>query len=279
MKKVTLAFIAVFFCLASDAQVKMPAASPTQFIRQDFGLGTVELTYSRPGVKGRKMIGVVEPWGNVWRTGANAATQIRFSDPVEIDGKKIDSGTYAIYTIPYENGEWDFILNKGTNNWGAFAYHKDADIIRMRIKASRNPMKVETLTMQFSDVKPESLVLNIKWEDFGLKIPVKTNIKDRIRASIEEAMKGDKKPYWQAATFYYEYDRNYKKALEMADAAFAGMKKDPPYYQIFYKARIQKDLGDKKGALETAKKALESARAAKNDNFIVLSNQMINELK
>lgn len=278
MKKIVWAISAVFLGISVNAQVKMPAASPSEFIRQEFGLGSIELSYSRPGLKGRKMIGVVEPWGSVWRTGANAATRIRFTDIVEIDGKKLDTGSYALYTIPEKNGEWYFILNKGIGNWGAGGYTKSDDVVRMKVKTGKNAQKVETLTMQFSDVKPESIVLNIKWEDFSLRIPITTQIKDRIRASIEEAMKTNKKPYWQAANFFYEYDRDYKKALEMADAALAEQK-NPPYYMIFYKARIQKDMGDKKGALQTARQSLEGAKAARNENYVIMSEQMIRELQ
>lgn len=278
MKKISLAIACTFVYMAVAAQVKMPAASPTEFIRQDFGLGSIELTYSRPSLRGRQMIGVVEPWGNVWRTGANAATKIRFTDEVEIGGKKIDSGSYSLYTIPQKNGEWSFILNKNVGNWGAFDYSENSEALRIPVKAGKNAQKVETLTMQFSDITSESINLNIKWEDFALKIPIKTNIKEKIRASIDEAMKGDKKPYWQAATFYYEYDKNYKKALEMVDAAFASQP-NPPYYQLFYKARIEKDAGLKKNALTTGQKALDAAKAAKNDNYIIMSQQLIASLK
>lgn len=274
----TLTFVAIFFCAIASAQVKMPAASPTEFIRQDFGLGAIELTYSRPSLKGRQIMGVIEPWGVLWRTGANAATKIHFTDQVEIDGKKIDSGTYALYTIPNKNGEWKFIINRGTGNWTVNEYDAAKDVVNMTIKAGKNVQKVETLTAQFSDIKPESIVLNIKWENFSLRIPISTNIRDRIRASIEEAMKGEKKPYWQAAQFYYEFDKNYKKALENADAALAGQK-NPPFFMVFYKARIQKDMGDKKGALESAKQSLAGAKADKNVNYIIMSEQMIKELK
>lgn len=277
MKKINLTILSIFIAASLSAQVKMPAASPSQFIKQEFGLGSIELTYSRPGVKGRQMIGNIEPWGSVWRTGANAATRIRFTDAVQIDGKKIDSGTYALYTIPAKNGEWTFILNKGVGNWGAGGYAQSDDVVRMKVQAGKNAKKVETLTMQFSDVKPESCVLNIKWEDFSLKIPITTSVKDRLRASLEEALKGDKKPYWQAASFYYEWDKNYPKALEMADAAIA-QQKEPPYYMVFYKARIQKDAGDKKGALQTAKQANALAKAANNENYMIMSSQMIEAL-
>ncbi|MCO6496961.1 MAG: DUF2911 domain-containing protein [Chitinophagaceae bacterium] len=278
MKKLFTGIIALFCITTVQAQVKMPALSPTQFIKQEFGLGSIELTYSRPSLRGRNMIGNIEPWGSVWRTGANAATKITFSDDVTIDGKKIAAGSYAIYTIPDKDGNWTFILNKGVNNWGATGYNEKDDALRMKVKAMKNPGKVETLTMQFSDVKAESLKLNIKWEDVGLQIPISTNITDRIRASIEKALKGDKPPYWQAATFYADYDKNYKKAVEMAEAAFKAQP-DAPYYMVYQKAVMQKNAGDKKGALATATKALELAKAAKNENYTIMSEQLVAELK
>lgn len=278
MKKLFFLLAPVFCSLSAAAQVKMPAPSPTEFIRQDFALGTVELTYSRPSLRGRQMIGVVEPWGSLWRTGANAATKIRFTDEVEIEGHKIDSGSYALYTIPNKNGNWIFILNKGANNSGTTGYKESDDVLRITTRALKNAQKVETLSMYFSDIKPESCSLNISWEDFTLRIPIVSHIKDRIRTALEEAMKQDKKPYWQAAQFYYEWDKNYPKALEMANAAFAEMP-NPPYFMVFYKARIQKDAGDKKGALETAKKAYDLAKAVKNENYMIMSQQMIKELQ
>jgi hypothetical protein len=118
MKKLFLTAMLASTCIAMSAQVKMPAPSPTQTIKQDFGIGSIELTYSRPGTKDRKIFGDLVPYNKIWRTGANAATIIKFSEPVEIKGKKIDTGSYALYTIPGEE-TWEIILNKGTKNWGA----------------------------------------------------------------------------------------------------------------------------------------------------------------
>jgi hypothetical protein len=278
MKKLFSTFLLSAFFTAGFAQVKMPAPSPTEFIKQDFGLSSIELTYSRPSLKGRKMIGNVEPWNVMWRTGANMATKIKFNEPVEILGHKVDSGSYAIYTIPQKNGDWTFILNKGANNSGVSGYNESDDVLREKVKAGKNAMKVETLTMQFSDLQSESCALNIKWEDFALKILVKVNIKDKIRASIEEALKSDKKPYWQAAQFYNDFDNNKTKALEMIDAA---IKENPkaPFYMVYYKAKIQSEAGDKKGALATAQQSLELSKEAKNDGYILLSEKLIKESK
>lgn len=278
MKKLFSTIICLSLVSMAFAQIRMPQPSPTQFIKQDFGLSSVELTYSRPGVKGRTMIGNVEPWNVLWRTGANSATKIRFNDPVEILGNKVDSGSYAIYTIPQKNGQWTFILNKGFNNSGVTGYDQNADVFRATVKANKNAAKVETLTMQFSDVKSESCVLNIKWEDFALQIPIQVNIKDKLRAQFEEALQSDKKPYWQAAQFYADWDNNKPKALELMNKAIAETP-NPPFYMVHNKAKLQSDLGDKKGALASAQQSLELSKAAKNDAYILLNEKLIKDLK
>jgi hypothetical protein len=278
MKKTFLSILLTGFISFAFAQVRMPAPSPTQYIKQDFGLSSIELTYSRPSLKGREMIGQVVPWNALWRTGANAATKIQFNDAVEILGHKVDAGAYAIYTIPQKNGDWTLILNKGFNNSGVSGYKESEDVFRTTVKAGKNASKVETLTMQFSDVKAESCVLNIKWESFALKIPITTNVKDKLRAQLEKALQSDKKPYWQAAQFYNELDNNKTKALEMINGAIAQSEK-PPFYMVYYKASIQKDLGDKKGALASAQQSLTLSKEAKEASYILLNEKLIKELK
>lgn len=274
-------FFTLFFAgitTLAFAQVQMPQPSPTQYLKQDFGMSSIELTYSRPSLKGRSIIGVVEPWDVVWRTGANAATKIRFNDPVEILGHKVDSGTYAIYTIPRKDGNWVFILNRGINNWGANGYKESDDVLRVEVKAGKNATKVETFTMQFSNMAFSSCVLNIKWENFALQIPIQVDIKDRLRAQIETALQSDKKPYWQAAQFYNEQDKNYTKALEMVNTLIA-QSKTPAYYVLYYKATIQKNMGDKKGALETSKLSWDAAKAASDKTYQFLNEQLQKSLQ
>ncbi len=267
-----------FFTMTGFSQVKMPAPSPTEFIKQDFGLSSIELTYSRPGLKGRKALGEVIPYNLLWRTGANAATKIRFNDPVEIAGHQVDSGTYVIYTIPQKNGEWTFILNKGITNSGVEGYKESEDVFKAKIRSTKNAEKVETFTMQFSDVKPESCALNLKWEDFALKILISAKIKGKVRTQLEAALASDKKPFWQAAQFYNEYDNNKIKALEMINSAIAQTEK-PAFYMVYYKAKIQRDLGDKKGALASAQKSLELSKEAKNNDYVLLNEKLIQAIK
>ena len=277
MKKILLSAIALAgFALLSAAQVRMPAPSPTQTVKQDFGIGTVELTYSRPSAKGRKIYGDLVPYNKIWRTGANAATKIVFSEPVEIDGKKIDTGTYVLYTIPNVDS-WEVILNKGLSNWGSDGYKESEDVMRFKAVPMKMKNKMETFTMNFSNVKPESCSLDILWENTIVSIPVVTNFKDKVRAQIEAGMKTDKKPYWQAAQFYNEYDNNLSKALENVSKAIE--ENDKAFWIWIYKAKIQKAIGDNEGALASSKKSQELAAEAKNDDYVKMNKDFQKTLK
>ena len=276
MKKISLTGLLVSTCIAMSAQVNMPAPSPTQTIQQDFAMGSIELTYSRPGAKGRKIFGDLVPYNKLWRTGANSATIIKFSEPVEIKGKKIDSGSYALYTIPGVE-TWEVILNKGTKNWGINGYKEDDDVARFRIEPIRMSTKLETFTMQFAEVKPESCELHIMWQRTAVVIPIVANIKEKLKSQLDAAMLTDKKPYWQAAQFYNEYEKNSTKALENVTKAIEAEPK--AYWMWLYKAKIQKEMGDKAGAKVSSKKSLELATEDKNDDYIKMNEDLIRKLK
>lgn len=279
MKKVFSSFLfCAFFAFPGFSQVRMPAPSPTQFVKQDFGLSSIELTYSRPSLKGRNVFGTVVMYDSLWRTGANGATKIKFNDPVEILGHQVDTGSYAIYTIPHKNGEWTIVLNKGFNNSGVSGYTESEDVFRGKVKSIKTVSKVETFTMQFANITAESCVLSIMWDNVVVNVPIKVNIKDKIRAQLESALSSDKKPYWQAAQFYNEYDHNRTKALEMINDAIAQSEK-PPFYMVYYKAKIQKEMGDKKGAMATSKQSLELSKEAKNSDYVLLNEKLMKELK
>ncbi|MGC4104232.1 DUF2911 domain-containing protein [Ferruginibacter sp.] len=276
MKKLLLLFTMACCIVSVSAQVKMPPPSPTQTIKQDFGLGSIELTYSRPNANGRKIYGTLVPYNKLWRTGANAATRIVFTDAVELAGKKIDSGTYALYTIPGLD-TWEIILNKGINNWGIEGYKETDDVLRIRVQPAKTKNSVETFTFQFVNIKPQSCELQIVWAKTIVTIPVSSNIKERIKAQIDAAMLTDKKPYWQAAQFYKEYDGNLNKALDNCTKAIEATNK--PYWMWLYKAKIQKEMGDKAGAKISAQKSLELSREAKNDDYVKMNEDLLRKLK
>lgn len=274
MKKIITLFItlAAFVTGSIHAQVKMPASSPTQTIKQDFAMGSIEIVYSRPSAKGRRVFGDLVPMRKLWRTGANQATRITFSDAVELSGKKVEAGTYVLYSIPSEES-WEIILNKGLNNWGINGYKETEDVVRFKVTPVKSKSLVETFTLQVANVKPESCEIQILWEQTTVTIPVTANIKDKLKVQIEDALKNaEKKPYWEAAQFYNEYERNLPKALENVTKAIDAYPKG--YWMIVYKAKIQKEMGDTAGALESSKKSMELAKEDGNDDYVKINKEL-----
>jgi len=276
MKKLLIAGVLLATASISTAQLKMPAPSPTQFVRQDFGLGTIELTYSRPVAKGRKIFGDLVPYNKVWRTGANNATLIRFTEPVEMGGKRVDSGTYALYTIPGEEN-WEVILNKGTGNWGINGYKESDDVARFKVASYKVKPAIESFTMQLANVKPVTCELQISWEKTAVTIPISMNILDKMRVQLDKAMAGDKKPYFSAAQYYNEYDKNPAKALE--NIKLAVQQNPNAYWMWLYKARIESDMGDKAAAMESSKKSLQLATEQKNDDYVKMNVDLQKKLR
>jgi hypothetical protein len=282
MKKLLL--LAATVCsIHAFAQINMPQPSTTQRITQAFGMGSIELTYSRPNINGRSMLkegSDLAPLNKLWRTGANAATRLRFTDNVTIGGKKLDTGSYVLYTIPGKDN-WEVILNKGLGNWGTDGYKEAEDVVRFKVKADKAAANTETFTMQFSNIAPETCDLNIIWGTTAVRIPISTNIKDRLRAQVEKALSAEKvnpNAYFPAANFYYEMDKDLNKALSAATKATEA---NPNGYWIFLlKAKIQRDLGDKVSAKASAEKCIELAKAAPspNEEYVKLGTELIKKL-
>lgn len=280
MKKTMLAAL-LLAALSGFAQIRMPAPSSTQKISQDFGLGKIELTYSRPNIKGRAMLkekSELVPLGELWRTGANAATRLYFSDKVMMGGKLLDTGSYVLYTIPTKEN-WEVVINKGLTNWGTDGYKESEDVVRFKVKSMKMGKPVETLTMQFANIQPESCELHIMWGNVAVAVPMSTNVKDRIRAQVEKALSADPvnpAAYSAAATFYSEWDTDNTKALENINKATAA---NPKAFWLFLQtAKIQKELGDKVGAKASAEKCITIATEAKNADYVRMAKELISKL-
>jgi len=279
MKKI-LTIAAAFVTMFASAQIKMPQASTTQKITQDFGMGSIELTYSRPNVKGRTALkekSELAPLGSIWRLGANAATKIKFTDKVTIGGNELEAGTYVIYAIPGKD-LWDVIFNKGVNNWGTDGYKEAEDVVRVKVKAQKAANFVETLTLQITNVAAETCELHMAWAGVQVAVPISTNIKDRVRAQIEKALAAEAvqaNTYNTAANFYYEFDKDYTKALVNITKAVEASK--DAYWMVLLKARIEKALGDKVSAKASAQKCIDMA-TGKNADYVTFANELIKSL-
>ncbi len=274
MKKISLSLI-IFSALFVNAQIKTPAPSPTQTIKQDFGISTIELVYSRPGMKGRKIFGDLVPWNKVWRTGANSATRIKFGDDVTFGGQALKAGEYAIYTVPNEN-EWEIIINKGSANWGT-DYKQEDDIFRIKAKPVKLPFSIETFSMGFSDVKNTSCKLNMMWDNVYVEVPITTDIDKKVMGQINNLMNKDNRPYFQAAMYYSENGKDLNQALTWFDKA---IEQNPTAYYMYYqKANTLSKLGRKNDAKLVAQKSMEMAREQKNDDYVKLNEKLLAELK
>ena len=270
--------VVALFCIAitTTAQVRMPQPSPTQTVKQDFGMGSIELTYSRPNAKGRKIYGDLVPYNKLWRTGANGATKIVFTDPVELGGKKVDTGTYVLYTIPGVDS-WEIILNKGLKNWGIDGYKESEDVARINVKANKLPFSVESFLILFEDMKASSMNVTILWDNVFVAIPVTTEVESKVMSQIDQQMKGDKPPYFMAAYYYLENGKDLNKAVEWFDKAIA---ENPKAFWIYHqKAQALAKLGKKADAVATATKSMEIAKTANNPDYVALNEKLIASMK
>ena len=263
------------FTMSEAQSLKTPAPSPTQTLQQDFGVSSVQLIYSRPAMKGRKIFGDLVPYGKVWRTGANAATRIKFNDDVMFGGQPVKAGEYALYTIPGEN-EWDVIINKGSANWGT-NYIQEDDIVRVKAKPVKLNDAVESFTMQFENVKPNSSDLKIMWEKTAVAVPVTVDVDSKIMAQIDNLMNKDNRPYFNAAMYYLESGKDLNKAVSWFDKA---IEQTPNAYWVYHqKANALAKLGKKEEARQTATKSMELARTQKNDDYVKLNEKLLASLK
>jgi len=271
-----LAFISINFYRsgAQELRQKIPASSLGQRIEQDFGLGTISVKYYRPNTKGRKIFNGMEPYGIVWRTGANNATVVKLTDTIQVEGHTLPAGSYALFSIPGDD-EWTIIFNKNIDQWGAYSYDEKQDVLRFKVKPIKLAQKIETLTIQFADVHQDDCLLQILWENTGINIHLNTDVDSRIMANILEAMKGEKKPYYMSAIWCYNHNRNIAQALSWMEEA---NKAQPQAFNVkYWLARLQLRSGDKKSAIISANEGLKIATADNNAEYIRLNKEVLHD--
>ena len=252
----------------------IPASSSKQKIIQDFGLGKITVTYSRPNVKGRVIFGGINPYGQVWRTGANEATTINFSENVILEGQKVPAGSYSLFTIP-EKDAWTIILNKTVEQWGAYSYNKDLDLLRVFVKPIKNKVRTETFTIIFQNNTTKSTDMNLVWDQISVPVHFETDDDAKITANIDSLMNGNRKPYYfNAIQYYYENNKDLKKALSWAIDA---QKVAPGPWFYLWEARIQLKLGDKKAAATAAQAGIALAKTSNDDEYIRLNQTVLDQ--
>ncbi len=268
----TLAFWAMATTTAFAQDLKLPSLSPNAKISQDFSTSSIEISYSRPSMRGRKIFGDVVPYNAVWRTGANSATRIKLGEDVTMGGKELKAGEYAIYTIPGQT-EWEIIINKGIGNWGNMGYATSDDIARFKVKPTKLSTEVSTFTINLADITSSTCNLEMKWENTKVVIPIKANNEQRLAASIDKAINNPSIPYYQVASYYFENGQNTEKAYEYVTKATEQNPK--AFYMWHLKARIAQKMGKKDEAIAAAEKSMETAKGSAFEADYIRNNQAI----
>lgn len=269
--------IAVLTSTSVNAQLKTPAPSPLQTVKQAFALSDITIEYSRPSAKGRVVYGDVVPFGKVWRTGANSSTKITFGEDVKVEGADLKAGTYALYSVPNKDS-WDLMFYKDLTLGGDVAnYKKENEVLKITVKPSALTEKVETFAINVADITANTASIELVWEKTRVAFKVSAEIDSKIMKTIESTIIKDNRPYFQAASYYYENDKDLKLAAEWVDKAIANNPK--AYWVVLLKAKIQYKAKDLKGAAATAEQAKTLATADQDDTYVKLAEKIIADCK
>jgi hypothetical protein len=258
-------------------RLEFPPLSPASTVKQRVGLTDIEIVYSRPSAKGRPVFGGLVPYNEVWRTGANGRTTISFSTDVKLNNKEIPAGKYALFTIPSDQN-WIIILNKNTGG-NALVYDASNEVARFEAPSVQISENIETFSIMINNIRDDSARIDLIWEHTAVPITLSLDVVSTLQPKIEATMaaEGGNKPYYQAATFYYDHNLDMQKAKTWIEAA---TKSTQTYYMMHEKAKILARLGDKEGAIAAAKRSSELAKQSEGaDGYLKLNEDLISSLK
>ncbi|MBL0212092.1 MAG: DUF2911 domain-containing protein [Holophagaceae bacterium] len=253
--------VACAWPLPAQAPPIFPQLSPSASVSQTIGTTTVEVQYHRPAVRGRQIFGSLVPYGQVWRTGANAATTIRFGDPVQVNGQKVAAGTYALFSIPYQD-RWTVILNKRARQQGAWEYDPREDVLRLDVKPKAVP-HTEWLTYEIYPASSATAYVDLYWEKLRVSLIVEVDVDEIVTAKMRKAMRerpNDWKLMSDAALYCVDQEIHMGEALGWIERS---IKLNEQPANLAVKARLLHLHGDKAQAVKLTEKALAMARSRK----------------
>ncbi len=277
MKNLLFAVAFVMVAFQGEAQVRTPQPSPKANVNQMVGLTEVELDYSRPSLRGRTIFGDLVPFGKMWRTGANSNSTISFSEDVVIDGKTLPKGKYSIFTTPRAD-KWEVIFYSDVTNWGLpEQWDNSKAVITAIVKPVMLNRNVESFTLGINNLDNNYADLEISWEKTLVPVRFTVPTHKSALASIEKALAGPTAgDYFSSAQYYYQSEGDMNKALTYVNKAL-DLNEQKPFYYLRQKSLIQAKLGDKKGAIETAKISLAASEKAKNADYVKMNQDSIAE--
>lgn len=237
---------------AASAQTpELPQPSPEAHVAQTVGLTKVEVTYSSPGAKGRKVWGKLVPYGEMWRTGANKATRVTFDRAVTVGGKPVPKGAYSLFTIPKKK-RWTVVLNRETELWGTGKYDAKQDQARFEVRAEKAPFR-ERLTFVFSDTTAEATRLDLEWAGLRVSLPIQAGTAAQVEKNIQAATDQAWRPHERAARYLLDNGGDKTRALGLVDGSIAIKE---TWRNRWVRAQILEALGRKKAARKDTRRAL-----------------------
>jgi Protein of unknown function (DUF2911) len=267
--------VAMMLTLVANAQLQTPAPSTTASIKQPIGLCDVTLDYSRPSSKGRKVMGDLVPFGELWRLGANQATKITTTDSLTVAGKGLPKGTWVVLSRPGKD-EWEIIFNKNANAsvFNRAETSKD-DYMSVKVRPTTINMNVETFTMGFANVTSGSSDLQIMWENTLVSVPMVNDFDKKVMSQIKAKLDGPSQGDYSAmASYYLDNGKDMKEALTFINKA---LDKGERFWMVRTKSLILAKLGDKAGAIAAAKRSMELAKEASNMDYVRMNEKSIAE--
>jgi Protein of unknown function (DUF2911) len=260
----------------SNAQIEMPQPSPGATLTQKVGMAEIKIEYSRPSMKGRKIMGEIVPFGDIWRTGANSPTKFTTSDSITIGGKGLAKGSYVVLTRPGKDS-WEVIFNKNPAA-SAFNYtpeiQKD-DVVKVMGKPMTLPMSIENFTMGVGNITSNSANIEMMWENTYVTIPFTNDVDGKVMAQIKSKLDGPSQgEYFAMSQYYFENGKGNAEALDFVNKAVA---KGERFWMLRHKSLVQAKMGDKAGAIASAKRSLELAKTEKNMDYVRMNEKSIAE--
>ena len=264
----------------SFSQINTPRVSPASEVEQMVGLTQIEIEYSRPSMRGREVFGNLVPFGKVWRTGADNSTKISFDTDVIISGKTIQSGTYSIFSIPNKES-WEIILYSDVELWGVPRDWSENKIVfssMFDVKKLKKSNTVETFTISFNDLTNNDVNMSISWENTSVDIKIEVPTRSMVESDINKVLSDNPKSsdYYAAAVFYRQENINLDKALEWMNKAIE-MNESPRFWQYRQQSLIMAANDKFVEAVDAAKKSLNLAIEADNQDYIKMNRESIAE--
>src|SRR5258706_9808298 len=247
--------VAAQACLAQSALINIPRQSQHAILTTRIGVTDVTRNYHRPVANGRKIWGGLVPYGQVWRAGANENTTITFSDPVTVEGKPLEKGTYGLHMIPGED-QWTVIFSKMSEAWGSFTYDEKEDALRVTVKPEATDAH-DALNYDFDDLKADSAVVTLRWDKVAVPVKIAVNVNDLVAANLHKQLRGLAQYTWDGWDDAAQYLLSTKAHLDDALAyEEKSIQVEERYDNLLGKSQVLEGMGKADDAGAPKKMAL-----------------------